>query len=75
MIAYIIRKLLLIVPKLIGILLLIFILMNLAPGDPISTRYGLNPEVSPEALEQLRSYYNLDKPVIIRFFLNSRKVP
>lgn len=67
MLNYIIRRLFLIFPKLAGIMLLTFIIINAAPGDPISSRYGLNPEVSAEAQARLRSYYGLDKPLLERF--------
>lgn len=69
MISYIIRRLLLIIPMLIGISLITLIMMHFSPADPASIRYGLNPEVSGSARAQFREMYNLDKPVFIQFGL------
>jgi len=52
---------------LIGISLITLIIMHLAPGDPASIRYGLNPEVSQSARARLVELYELDKPVIVQY--------
>lgn len=51
------------VPLLIGITLLSFLVIQLVPGDPGSVTADLNPKVSPEMLEKLRSHYGLDAPL------------
>jgi len=66
---YIIKRLLLIVPMLIGISLIMFVVMHLAPGDPASIRYGLNPDVSESARANFSKMYDLDKPVLIQYLL------
>ena len=66
---YVIKRLLLIIPMLIGISLIMFFIMHLAPGDPASIRYGLNPEVSGSAREAFSKMYDLDKPVVEQYFL------
>ncbi len=53
---------------LIGISLITLMVMHLAPGDPASVRYGLNPEVAGSARAQFRELYGLDKPVLVQFF-------
>ena len=68
MLSYIVRRLLLIIPMLIGICLITLMVMHLAPGDPASVRYGLNPEVAGSARAQFRELYGLDKPVLVQFF-------
>lgn len=68
MLRYIAKRLLLMIPMLIGISLITLIIMHLAPGDPTSMRYGLNPEVSGSARAQLKEMYGLDKPVMIQYF-------
>jgi len=66
---YIIKRLLLIIPMLIGISLIMFVVMHLAPGDPASIRYGLNPDVSESARAHFSKMYDLDKPVLIQYLL------
>ena len=62
------------VPMLIGILLITFVIAHLAPGDPASIRYGLNPEVSGTARAQFRELYGLDKPVLTQFAMWIKRV-
>jgi len=66
---YIIRRLLLIVPMLLGISFIMFIVMHLAPGDPTSMKYGMNPEVSQSARANFNKMYALDKPVLTQYVL------
>ncbi len=56
------------VPLLIGITLLSFLVMQLVPGDPGSVTADLNPKVSPEMLDKLRSHYGLDAPLHQQYF-------
>lgn len=67
MLNYILRRFLFVIPMILGISLLTLIVMHLAPGDPASIRYGLNPEVSDSARARLNEIYGLDKPVIIQY--------
>lgn len=64
---YIIRRLLIAVPLLLGVTLLNFLLVNLAPGDPLSRM--VNPELgaSREQMEQWRVKFGLDQPLPIRY--------
>jgi peptide/nickel transport system permease protein len=63
---YLLRRLLHLIPIVIGVSLLTFVLMEMAPGDFFTT-LSQNPQISPETLEQLRSKYHLDKPWYIRY--------
>lgn len=69
MINYIIRRLLLVIPTLIGITLVTFVIVNLAPGDPaqFQSQGIMDPKVSIRIHEQLREYYGLDKPMHVRY--------
>ena len=69
MISYILRRLLVAVPTLIGITIVTFVIISLAPGDPaqFQTAGIMDPEVSTRVYEQLREYYGLDKPVHVRY--------
>lgn len=66
MVGYIVRRLIQAIPLLIGITLVSFFIMQLAPGDYF-TKLELNPEISKEQLSQLRTRFGLDKPLIIQY--------
>lgn len=64
------------VPVLLGVLLLVFILLRLIPGDPVEIIFegrggaGIgHSRMNMAAVEQLRLSYNLDKPVPVQFLL------
>ena len=65
MLTYIIRRIILSIPILFGVALISFLLVYLAPGDPLG-RF-LTPNVRPEVLERLREIYGLDKPLFEQF--------
>jgi peptide/nickel transport system permease protein len=67
MLSYIVRRLFFIIPMILGISLLTLVVMHLAPGDPASIRYGLNPEVSGSSRAQLKEMYGLDEPLFIQY--------
>ncbi len=65
--AYILRRLLQLVPVLFGISLVVFLIMALLPGDPALAILG--PYATPESLASLRSNLGLDQPLWQRFFI------
>lgn len=69
MISYIIQRMLLLVPTLIGISIISFSLIFLAPGDPalVVLRAQGVQAVNEENLEQMRRQMGLDKPVPLRY--------
>ncbi|MBA7634446.1 Dipeptide transport system permease protein DppB [subsurface metagenome] len=68
MLTYISRRLLHMVPLLLGISLISFIIIQLAPGDFL-TQQALNPQVSAERIAQERARFGLDKPVYVQYFI------
>ncbi len=65
---YIVRRLLLAVPTLAGIVVLVFFLLHLAPGSPMSAMGGdSGRRVSQRAAEEMRKVYGLDRPLPERF--------
>jgi peptide/nickel transport system permease protein len=62
---YIVRRLLGAIPLILGIATIVFFVVNLAPGDP-SAKF-MSPNISPPALEQIRTNMGLDEPVHIRY--------
>jgi peptide/nickel transport system permease protein len=69
MIRYLLKRLFWMVPLLVGISLISFLIMHLAPGDITTTEAGFNPKVSEESRQKLRELYNLDKPLIVQYGL------
>ncbi|HAW50309.1 TPA: ABC transporter substrate-binding protein [bacterium] len=66
MIRYIIRRLIHTIPLLLGITVISFVIISLAPGDYF-TRLELNPEISRETLKRMREEFGLDKPIYIQY--------
>ncbi|MFC1808022.1 ABC transporter permease [Candidatus Omnitrophota bacterium] len=64
---YIIKRLISIIPMLIGISIITFVVIHLSPGTPVGTITDLNAKVSLEAKEKLVKQYGLDKPIIVQY--------
>lgn len=67
MIKYIIKKLILMIPVLIGLTVLIFMILHLSPGDPVDMIVG--PNATPEVYENVRRDLGLDKPLITQYLI------
>ncbi len=63
MLHYLARRLLGLIPLLIGITLITFFVIHLAPGKPTDVLTELNPKVSLQARERLTKIYGLDQPL------------
>lgn len=55
------------IPTIIGITLISFFIIHLAPGKPTDVLTELNPKITPEARDKLEKYYGLDKPVYVQY--------
>ena len=67
MLSYIFRRLLIALPSLLGISLILFTVLALAPGDPFEDLAN-NPNVPPEVRMALRTQFGLDDPIWQRYF-------
>ena len=67
MIGFILRRLLQAVPLVIGVSLIAFGLMHLAPGGPLAV-YTLNPTIQVQDIERIRVIFGLDQPLHIQYF-------
>lgn len=65
---YILRRLAGALPLLLGISVILFAIIRLAPGGPLDM-YTDNPAVSKEALEQIAAAYGLDRPLPVQYFM------
>ena len=74
MLNYLIKRILWMIPMLIGISLISFFIMHLAPGDITSNESAFNPKASEESRQKLRELYNLDKPIIVQYGLWLKRI-
>jgi peptide/nickel transport system permease protein len=65
---YILKRLGLMIPMLLGITLISFMVIHLAPGTPTDMQTTLNPKASLEAQKRLRELYGLDKPLMVQYW-------
>lgn len=65
---YLLRRVLQVIPVVLGTTLLVYALVFALPGDPVKAMFGDKP-VNPAVEAQLRAEYNLDKPFIVQYFI------
>ncbi len=65
--SYVFKRLLHMIPLLLGVSLLTFLLMSLAPGD-FFTALSQNPQISPETIARLKAQFHLDQPWYVQYF-------
>lgn len=69
MLRYLLKRLAILIPTFIGITIVCFLVIHLAPGEPTSMQAELNPNISPEAIDQLKRHYGLDKPLPVQYLV------
>lgn len=65
LVQFTIRRLVMLVPTLFGLLLLVFVIARVMPGDPV--RLALGPEATQEQVQNYRHQLGLDKPFVVQF--------
>ncbi|MEN2982296.1 MAG: ABC transporter permease [Thermus sp.] len=68
MTAYILRRILYLIPTFFGATFLAFLIIQMAPGDYL-TQLELDPKVTPETIARLRAQFGLDRPVYEQYLL------
>src|SRR5207248_10432362 len=63
---YVVRRILLAIPTLLLISFIVFAILALAPGDPLS-QFAANPAVPPEVRDNIRRSLGLDQPWPVRY--------
>jgi len=66
---YIIRRLIMIIPLFFVMSILVFLLIHLAPGDPILTMFGTTTPYNKEIVEIMRKKYGLDRPLYEQYLI------
>ncbi len=69
MLKYLLKRTVFMIPMLIGITVICFAVMHLAPGSPTDLQTQMNPRASAELKERLRAMYDLDKPLYVQYGL------
>lgn len=66
MLKYIAKRLLAMIPVILGVTLIVYLIMSLAPGDPARTILG--EQATEEQVQELRTEMGLDQPIIVQYF-------
>jgi peptide/nickel transport system permease protein len=74
MIAYLAKRILLLIPLMLGITLITFTVVHLAPGEPVEMQISMNPKVTAEARQRLKEFYGLDKPLHVQYAVWVKKL-
>ena len=69
---YILRRLLLLVPVLIGITFMTFAMVRIIPGDPVELALG--PHAGADQIEMLKQKWALDRPLAVQYWIYLRKI-
>jgi len=64
---YLLKRILIAIPTLIAISMVIYLVLSLAPGDPLG-ELANSPSITPEIRENIRRALGLDQPIHIRYF-------
>ncbi len=63
---YFLKRLLIAIPTLVAISIIIFLILALAPGDPLG-EFASNPAITAEVRENIRKSFGLDRPIHVRY--------
>lgn len=72
MIGFILRRVLVVIPTLLGVSIIIFLMLAITPGDPAELLLG--ERATQESLEAMREYLGLQKPLYIQYWLFLKRV-
>ncbi|MFB3819735.1 MAG: ABC transporter permease [Candidatus Methylomirabilales bacterium] len=65
MLEYLLRRVLALAPVMLVVATLVFVLMHLTPGDPVSAMLGM--DASPADIERMRAKLGLDQPLLLQY--------
>ena len=78
---YVLKRLLLMIPTMLGITIVTFGIIRLAPGDPAAMRIGSslqgtigNQQLAQEIIEKTRAQFGLDKPIPVQYLLWLKRI-
>ncbi|WP_457091361.1 nickel ABC transporter permease [Microvirga sp. P5_D2] len=72
MVTYILRRLTMLIPMLLGVSVAVFLVLHLIPGDP--ARMAAGPDATEADIQQIRVNYGLDQPLTIQYGIYLKKL-
>jgi peptide/nickel transport system permease protein len=72
MLAFIIRRILIVIPTLLGVTIIVFLMLRITPGDPAELLLG--ERATPTALEAMREYLGLNEPLYVQYGMFIKRV-
>jgi peptide/nickel transport system permease protein len=72
MLAFIIRRILSVIPTLLGVTIIVFLMLRITPGDPAELLLG--ERATPTALEAMREYLGLNEPLYVQYGMFIKRV-
>jgi peptide/nickel transport system permease protein len=72
MLSFIIRRILIVIPTLLGVTIIIFLMLRITPGDPAELLLG--ERATPEALDAMREYLGLKEPLYVQYGMFIKRV-
>jgi peptide/nickel transport system permease protein len=67
MVNYLLKRLLMLIPLMLGITLITFVVIHLAPGEPVEMQTAMSPKMTAETRQRMREFYGLDKPLHVQY--------
>ncbi len=74
MVPYLLKRIAMLLPLLLGITLITFTVIHLAPGEPVEMQTAMSPKITAETRQRLRAYYGLDRPLHVQYGLWLRRI-
>lgn len=71
---YVVPRLTISLASVIFVVTLVFVLIHLAPGDPLNYRYQTGSQLTPQVYQELRRHYGLDKSLIEQYTIYVRDI-
>lgn len=72
MFAFILRRILIVIPTLLGVTIIVFFMLRITPGDPAELLLG--ERATPESLEAMREYLGLNEPLHVQYGMFIKRV-
>ena len=69
---FILKRLFMLIPIIIGVTFLVYLILSFSPGDPVAIILGV--EATEEAIKEVREQLGLDKPVIVQYLMYMSKL-
>jgi peptide/nickel transport system permease protein len=69
MLRYLLKRCFFMIPMIFGITLISFVIIHLTPGEPDVMGGDMNPKVTKEVRDRIRTLYGLDQPLYVQYYM------